>query len=438
AAETRRAIEAAARALQGWKTTPAKERAIVLRRWFDLIMAESAQLARILTLEQGKPLAEALAEIAYAASFVEWFAEEGKRLDGEVLQSPFSDRRLVVVKEPVGVCAAITPWNFPAAMITRKVAPALAAGCTIVLKPAEATPFTALALAALAERAGVPPGVFSIVTGQPRAIGEEMTSNPAVRKLSFTGSTAVGSMLMRACAGDIKKLSLELGGNAPFIVFEDADLDAAVAGAMQSKFRNAGQTCVCANRLLVHASVLDAFARKLVAAAATLRPGNGLEAGVSQGPLINEQAVCKVEAHVADALAQGGRLLLGGSRLAPDSPFFAPTVIDGAHPGMLLAREETFGPVAALFAFETEAQAIELANATQAGLAAYLYARDIGRVWRVAEALQSGMVGINTGLISNEVAPFGGVKQSGIGREGSRHGIDEYVVLKYLCFGGLD
>jgi succinate-semialdehyde dehydrogenase/glutarate-semialdehyde dehydrogenase len=437
ATETRRAIGAANAAWPAWRKKTAIERAAVLRRWHGLMLANVDDLALIMTSEQGKPLAEAKAEIGYAASFVEWFAEQGKRVDGDVLQSPWPDRRLVVVKEAIGVCAAITPWNFPAAMITRKVAPALAAGCPMVVKPAESTPLSALALAVLAERAGVPAGIFSVVTGEPQAIGAEMTSNATVRKLSFTGSTPVGRLLMQQSASTIKKLSLELGGNAPFIVFDDADLDAAVEGAIVAKYRNAGQTCVCANRIYVQDAVYDAFAAKLVSAVRKLRLGNGLEAGVVQGPLIDMNAVEKVEQHVADAVAKGARLLTGGKRHALGHSFFEPTVIADVTSDMRVATEETFGPLAPLFRFHTDEQVIAMANDTEFGLASYFYARDIGRVWRVAEALESGMVGINTGLISNEVAPFGGVKQSGLGREGASYGIDDYLVIKYLCLGGL-
>ncbi len=435
--ETRRAIDAAQAAWAGWRRRTARERSAILRRWNDLMLAHADDLAAIMTAEQGKPLAEAKGEIAYAASFIEWFAEEGKRVNGDTLQSPASDKRLLVVKEPIGVCAAITPWNFPAAMITRKAGPALAAGCTMVLKPAEGTPFSALALASLAEEAGVPPGVFSVLTGDARAIGGELTANPVVRKLSFTGSTEVGRLLMAQSAPSIKKLSLELGGNAPFIVFDDADLDAAVAGAMASKFRNAGQTCVCANRIYVQAGVYDAFADKLVAAVRALKVGPGTEPGVEQGPLIDAAALDKVEAHIADAVAQGGRVLTGGKRHALGGTFFEPTVVAGARPGMRVAREETFGPLAPLFRFETDAEVVQLANDTEFGLASYFFSRDIARIWRVAEALEYGMVGINTGLISNEVAPFGGVKQSGLGREGSSYGMDDYLAVKYLCMGGL-
>ncbi|SDM58779.1 succinate-semialdehyde dehydrogenase / glutarate-semialdehyde dehydrogenase [Janthinobacterium sp. OK676] len=437
AAETRRAIEAANAAWPAWRKKTAKERAAVLRRWHDLILENADDLALIMTTEQGKPLPEAKGEVQFGASFIEWFAEEGKRVAGETLQSPWPDRRLVVTKEPIGVCAAITPWNFPAAMITRKVGPALAAGCPMVLKPAEATPFSALALAVLAERAGVPAGVFSIVTGAPKDIGGEMTSNPIVRKLTFTGSTQVGRLLAEQCAPTIKKLSLELGGNAPFIVFDDADLDAAVEGAIASKYRNAGQTCVCANRLYVQDSVYDAFADKLVAAVAKLKVGNGIEAGVTQGPLIDAKAVAKVEEHVADALGKGGRLLAGGKRHALGNGFFEPTIIADVTNDMRVATEETFGPLAPLFRFKTDDEVIGLANNTEFGLAAYFYSRDIGRIWRVAEGLETGMVGVNTGLISNEIAPFGGVKQSGLGREGSTYGIEDYLVIKYICMGGI-
>lgn len=433
AAETRRAIDAANAAWPAWRKKTAKERAAILRKWHDLMIAHADDLALILTTEQGKPLAEAKGEIGYAASFLEWFAEEGKRVYGDTIPTPAADKRIVVTKEPVGVCAAITPWNFPAAMITRKVGPALAAGCPIVVKPAEATPFSALAMAVLAERAGVPAGVFSVVTGEPKAIGGELTSNPIVRKLSFTGSTPVGRLLMAQCAATVKKVSLELGGNAPFIVFDDADLDAAVEGAIASKYRNSGQTCVCTNRFYVHEKVYDAFAEKLTAAVAKLKVGPGTEAGVVQGPLINGAAVRKVEAHIADALDKGARATTGGQRHPLGHGFFEPTVLTGVTPDMKVAKEETFGPLAPLFRFSTEEEAIRYANDTEFGLAAYFYSRDIGRVWRVAEALEYGMVGINAGIISNEVAPFGGVKQSGLGREGSHYGIDDYVVIKYMC-----
>lgn len=436
--ETRRAIEAAEAAWRPWRSKTAGERGRILRKWSDLILENAEDLAMIMTVEQGKPLAEARGEIAYAASFIDWFAEEGKRVYGDTIPSPSPASRLVVVKEPIGVCAAITPWNFPAAMITRKVGPALAAGCTMVLKPAESTPFSALALVALAEQAGVPAGVFSVVTGSSRDIGAEMTTNPIVRKLTFTGSTEVGRLLMQQCAPTIKKLSLELGGNAPFIVFDDADLDAAVEGALISKYRNAGQTCVCANRLYVQSGVYDVFAEKLATRVRQIKVGDGREEGVRQGPLIDAKAVGKVEEHIADALSKGARIVAGGGRHALGGNFFEPTVMADVTQEMKVASEETFGPLAPLFRFEREAEVIAMANKTEFGLASYFYSRDIGRVWRVAEGLESGMVGINTGLISNEVAPFGGVKQSGLGREGSHYGIDDYVVIKYLCMGGLE
>ncbi len=437
AAETKRAIAAANEAWRGWRSKTCKDRSAILRRWNDLMLANADDLALIMTSEQGKPLAEAKGEIAYAASFIEWFAEEAKRISGDTLQSPWPDRRLLVVKEPIGVCAAITPWNFPSAMITRKVGPALAAGCPMIVKPAEATPYSALALAVLAERAGVPAGIFSVLTGSSRAIGAEMTSNPSVRKLTFTGSTEVGRVLMQQCAPTIKKLSLELGGNAPFIVFDDADLDAAVEGALISKYRNAGQTCVCANRIYVQEGVYDAFAEKLVAAVEQLKVGNGLDAGVTQGPMIDVKAVQKVEEHIIDATSKGGRILTGGKRHALGHSFFEPTVIADVTSDMRVAKEETFGPLAPLFRFQTEQEVLALANDTEFGLAGYFYSRDIGRVWRVAEGLECGMVGINSGLISNEIAPFGGVKQSGLGREGSKYGMDDYLVIKYLCMGGI-
>ena len=438
AAETRRAIAAAEAALPAWRSLLAKERSSILRRWHDLILEHADDLAMLMTREQGKPLAEARGEVTYAATFVEWFAEEGRRVYGDTIPATAHDRRLIVIRQPVGVCAAITPWNFPAAMITRKVAPALAAGCTVVVKPAEQTPFTALALMDLAVRAGFPPGVINVVTGDPAAIGGELTANPVVRKLSFTGSTEVGRLLMAQCAPTIKKLSLELGGNAPFIVFDDADLDAAVEGAMASKYRNTGQTCVCANRILVQSGIHDRFAERLAAAAADLKVGPGLNPGVNQGPLIDGQAVAKVERHIADALAKGARVLTGGQRHALGGTFFQPTVLAGVTPEMAVAREETFGPVAPLFRFDTEEEAIRMANDTEFGLAAYFFSRDVGRIFRVAEALEYGMVGINAGSISNEVAPFGGIKQSGLGREGSRYGIDEYLEMKYLCLAGID
>jgi succinate-semialdehyde dehydrogenase / glutarate-semialdehyde dehydrogenase len=437
AAETRRAIDAANAAWPAWRKTLAKERARILRKWNDLMLENADDLALIMTAEQGKPLPEARGEVTYAASFLEWFGEEAKRIEGDTLQSPWPDRRLVVTREPIGVCAAITPWNFPAAMITRKVGPALAAGCPIIVKPAELTPFSAFAMAVLAERAGVPKGVFSVITGDSKTIGLEMTSNPVVRKVSFTGSTQVGRILMQQSAPTIKKLSLELGGNAPFIVFDDADVDAAVEGAIASKYRNAGQTCVCANRLYVQDDIYDKFAEKLVAAVARLKVGNGQDSGVTQGPLIEEKAVVKVEQHIADALAKGARLLAGGKRHALGHSFFEPTVLVDVDSSMQVATEETFGPLAPLFRFKTEDEVIAMANATEFGLAAYFYSRDIGRVWRVAEALESGMVGVNTGLISNEIAPFGGVKQSGLGREGSKYAMDDYLVIKYICMGGI-
>lgn len=436
--ETKAAIEAANAAWPAWRGLLAKERAAILKRWRDLMMAAQDDLAVIMTAEQGKPLAEAKGEIAYAASFLEWFAEEGKRIYGDTVPHHLPGRRILVQKEPIGVSAAITPWNFPTAMIARKAAPALAAGCPMVIKPAEDTPLSALAMAALAERAGVPAGVLSVVTGNPVEIGAEMTANPVVRKLSFTGSTAVGKLLMRQSAGTMKKLSLELGGNAPFIVFDDADVDAAVAGAMASKYRNTGQTCVCANRLFVQDGIYDVFVEKLVAATSELKVGPGMDDGVQQGPLIREAAVAKVEAHIADAVSKGATIRLGGKRHALGGTFFEPTVIADATPDMLCAREETFGPLAPVFRFTDEADAVALANETEFGLAAYFYARDIGRVWRVAEALEYGIIGINEGIISTEVAPFGGMKESGVGREGSKYGIDEYLELKYLCLGGLE
>ncbi|HZV54936.1 MAG TPA: NADP-dependent succinate-semialdehyde dehydrogenase [Rhodocyclaceae bacterium] len=435
-AETRRAIDAANTAWPAWRALTGRQRAAILRDWFELILANADDLALIMTREQGKPLAEARGEIVYAASFVEWFAEEGKRVYGDIIPSPASDKRLVVLKQPIGICAAITPWNFPAAMITRKVAPALAAGCTVVIKPAEQTPLTALALADLAQRASFPPGVFNVVTGSITAapiIGGELTANPIVRKLSFTGSTEVGRLLMAQCAPTVKKISLELGGNAPFIVFDDADVDAAVEGAMASKYRNAGQTCVCANRLLVQEGIYETFATRLAEKVRSLKVGAGTENGVTQGPLIDAAAVTKVEAHVADAIAKGARVLTGGKRHSRGGTFFEPTVLADVTADMRCAREETFGPVAPLFRFRDEAEAIALANATEYGLAGYFYARDVSRVWRVAEALEYGIVGVNTGIISNEVAPFGGVKQSGIGREGSRYGIEDYLEIKYIC-----
>jgi succinate-semialdehyde dehydrogenase/glutarate-semialdehyde dehydrogenase len=436
--ETRAAIAAAAAAFPAWAARTAKDRATLLRRWHDLMLANADDLAVLMTAEQGKPLAEAKGEIVYAASFIEWFAEEGKRVYGDVIPGHQPDKRIFVLRQPVGVVAAITPWNFPAAMITRKAGPALAAGCTFVCKPAMQTPYSALAMAELAHRAGIPPGVFSVITGQATAIGGEMTSNPIVRKLTFTGSTQIGKKLMEQCAGTLKKLSLELGGNAPFIVFDDADLDAAVQGAIASKYRNTGQTCVCANRLLVQEGVYDAFVAKLVAAVQKLRVGDGLAGATEQGPLIDDKAVAKVEEHVADALARGGKVALGGKRHALGGTFFEPTILTHITPDMLVAREETFGPVAPIFAFKDERQAIRMANDTEFGLASYFYTRDLARSLRVAEALEYGIVGLNTGIISTEVAPFGGVKESGFGREGSKYGILDYTELKYLCIGGIE
>jgi succinate-semialdehyde dehydrogenase / glutarate-semialdehyde dehydrogenase len=437
AGETRRAIAAAARALPAWGARTAKDRAVILRRWFDLITQNEHDLAVLMTAEQGKPLAESKGEIAYAASFIEWFAEEGKRLYGDIIPGHQPDKRIMVLRQPVGVVAAITPWNFPAAMITRKAGPALAAGCTMVLKPATQTPFSALALGELALRAGIPPGVFNVITGSAAAIGGEMTSNPSVRKLTFTGSTEIGKKLMEQCAGTVKKLSLELGGNAPFIVFDDADLDAAVLGAIASKYRNTGQTCVCANRLLVQEGVYEEFARKLAEAVGKLRVGDGLKGATDQGPLIDANAVAKVEEHVADAVAKGAKILAGGKRHALGGTFFEPTILTGVTSQMTVAREETFGPVAPLFKFKTEAEAIAMANDTEFGLAAYVYTRDLARSWRVCEAIEYGIVGLNTGIISTEVAPFGGVKESGTGREGSKYGILDYTEIKYVCVGGV-
>jgi len=438
AADARRAIEAADCALPDWRKRTAAERGAILRRWFDLMMQHQEELAVLMTVEQGKPLAESRAEIAYAGSFFEWFGEEGKRAYGEVIPSPWPDKRITVLRQPVGVCAAITPWNFPAAMIARKAAAALAAGCTIVIKPSELTPLSALALAVLAQRAGVPDGVVSVVTGEAKAIGDEFCANPLVKKLSFTGSTAVGKLLMQQCAGTVKRLSLELGGNAPFIVFDDADIDAAVAGAIASKFRNAGQTCVCANRFLVQAGIYEDFVARLAAAAAQLKVGNGLDEGVQIGPLIDRRAMEKVQRHVDDAVAKGARVLLGGGVGATgEGNFFAPVVLADVAPDCLPMREETFGPVAPVLRFDSEEEAIRIANDTPAGLVAYFYTRDAARIWRVGEALAFGMVGINEGIVSTAVAPFGGIKESGFGREGSRHGLDDYLEIKYLCQGGL-
>lgn len=435
--ETHRAIQAANEAWPAWRELSAKQRAQILRKWFELTMEHADDLALIMTLEQGKPLPEAKGEIAYGAAYFEWYAEEGKRAYGDIIPALSKHQRVVITKEPIGVCAAITPWNFPSAMITRKAGPALAAGCPIVVKPATQTPFSALALAVLAEEAGVPAGIFSVLTGSATDIGTEMTSNPLVRKLSFTGSTEVGRLLMEQSASSIKKVSMELGGNAPFIVFEDADLDAAVEGAIVSKYRNAGQTCVCANRIYVHEKIYEAFSQKLAKAVAGLKVGNGLEEGVLQGPLIDMNAVEKVKEHIQDAVNKGARILAGGKPHALGHSFFEPTILTGVTKDMKVAKEETFGPLAPLFSFSSEADVIQMANDTEFGLAAYFYSRDIGRVWRVAEALEYGMVGINTGLLSNEAAPFGGVKQSGVGREGSYYGMDDYLVVKYMCMGGI-
>jgi len=437
AAETARAIEAARVAMISWRKQTAKQRAVILRRWFDLIMDNQNDLGKIMTLEQGKPLNEAKGEIAYSASFIEWFAEEGKRTYGDVIPTHKADARIIVTKEPIGVVAAITPWNFPTAMITRKCGPALAAGCGFVVRPASETPFSALALAVLAEEAGIPAGVFNVITGQPRPIGAELTSNPTVRKLTFTGSTAVGKLLMQQCAPTLKKVSLELGGNAPFIVFNDADLDAAVTGAIAGKYRNAGQTCVCVNRFIVQEGVYDAFIAKLAEKVAELKVGNGMDEGVTQGPMINQGAIDKVNAHIKDALSKGGELICGGDSHALGGTFFTPTIIGNATTHMKVATEETFGPLAPIFKFKDEEHAIALANDTEFGLAAYFYTRDIGRVWRVGEALEYGIVGINEGIISTEVAPFGGIKQSGIGREGSHYGIEDFLEIKYMLMGGL-
>jgi succinate-semialdehyde dehydrogenase/glutarate-semialdehyde dehydrogenase len=435
--ETRAAIEAANEAYPAWRAKTAKERASILRKWFDLMMENQEDLARMMTAEQGKPLKESMGEIVYAASFIEWFAEEGKRIYGDTIPQHAPGKRIVVTKEPIGVCAAITPWNFPAAMITRKCGPALAAGCTMVVKPATATPYSALALAELAERAGVPAGVFSVVTGSSGAIGGEMTSNPIVRKLTFTGSTEIGKLLMEQCAGTVKKTSMELGGNAPFIVFNDADLDEAVEGAMASKFRNTGQTCVCANRLLVQDGVYDEFSEKLAAAVEKMRVGDGLKGETEQGPMIDMAAVEKVEEHIQDAVAKGAKVISGGSRHDLGGTFFQPTVLAEVNTDMKVTKEETFGPVAPLYRFETEEQALAMANDTEFGLAAYFYSRDIGRIWRVMEGLEYGIVGVNEGIISTEVAPFGGMKESGTGREGSKYGIEDYLEIKYGLIGGI-
>jgi len=438
AEETRRAIDAAERAWPAWRAKTAKERAAILRKWFDLMMANQEDLAQILTAEQGKPLTESRGEIAYGASFIEWFAEEGKRAYGDVIPQHQPDKRVLVIKQPIGVCALITPWNFPNAMITRKAGPALAAGCTVVIKPAGQTPYSALAMAELAERAGVPKGVLNVITGDSKAIGGELCANPKVRKLSFTGSTETGRVLMRQCADTIKKLSLELGGNAPFIVFDDADLDAAVEGALASKYRNAGQTCVCANRLYVQDGVYDAFAARLTEKVKGFKVGAGTEPGVVIGPLIDENGVQKVEKHVADALGKGAKVVLGGKRHALGGLFFQPTVLTNVTPDMLVSFEETFGPVAPLIRFKTEEEVIRLANNTEFGLSGYFYSRDVGRIFRVAEAMETGIVGANVGIISTEIAPFGGVKQSGLGREGSKYGLEEYLEVKYILVGGID
>jgi succinate-semialdehyde dehydrogenase/glutarate-semialdehyde dehydrogenase len=438
AAETARAIEAANAAWPAWRAKTAKERAACLRKWHDLMMASQEDLAILMTVEQGKPLAESRGEIAYGASFIEWFAEEAKRVYGDTIPAPAADRRIVVIKQPIGVCAAVTPWNFPNAMITRKAGPALAAGCTMVIKPASATPYSALALCELAERAGIPKGVLSVVTGASGPIGMELTTNPLVRKFTFTGSTEIGKQLMRQCASTVKKVSLELGGNAPFIVFDDADLDSAVEGAMASKYRNTGQTCVCANRLFVQDGVYEAFAKKFADKVGQMKVGNGLEEGVVQGPLIDMKAVEKVEEHISDALSKGARVVIGGKRHEKGGQYFQPTVLADVTTAMKVTREETFGPVAPLYHFKTEEELLRLANDTEFGLAAYFYSRDIGRVWRVAEGLESGIIGINVGIISTEVAPFGGVKESGIGREGSKYGIEEFLEVKYLCMGDIN
>lgn len=436
--DVRKAIKLAEEAWITWREYSAKERSVLLRKWFDLMIDHQDDLALLMTTEQGKPLAEARGEVLYAASFIEWFAEEAKRVYGDVIPHSARGKRIMVLRQPIGVTAAITPWNFPAAMITRKCAPALAAGCPMIVKPADQTPLTALALAELAARAGIPKGVFNVVTGEAAVIGPELTSNPIIRKLSFTGSTAVGKLLMAQCASTVKKLSLELGGNAPFIVFDDADLDAAVQGAMLSKYRNSGQTCVCANRFLIQAGIYDQFAERLAQEAAKLKVGQGTDADVQQGPLIDERALAKVESHIADALGKGATVVVGGARHALGGTFYQPTVLTGVTEEMVVTAEETFGPVAPLIHFETEAEALAIANNTRSGLAAYLYSRDMARIWRVSEGLEYGIVGVNEGIISTEVAPFGGVKESGLGREGSRYGINEYLEMKYICLGGID
>lgn len=437
-AEAAKAIADANAAWPAWRKKTAKERATILKKWFDLMIANADDLALIMTSEQGKPLAEAKGEIMYAASFIEWFAEEGKRIYGDTIPTHAGDKRIMVTKEPIGVCVAITPWNFPSAMITRKAGPALAAGCPMIVRPADLTPFSALALAELAQRAGIPGGVFQVITGRSTLIGAEFTTNPTVRKLSFTGSTEVGRKLIEQCAPTVKNVSMELGGNAPFIVFNDADLDAAVEGAIASKYRNAGQTCVCANRLYVQSGVYDAFAQKLADAVGQLHVGNGVDAGVTTGPMIDEKAVEKVEEHIADAVAKGASIKMGGKRHSLGHSFFEPTILTNVTQDMAVAKEETFGPLAPLFKFDTEEEVLGYANDTEFGLASYFYSRDIGRIFRVSEALEYGMVGVNTGLISNEIAPFGGVKQSGLGREGSKYGIEDYLVIKYTCLAGLD
>ncbi len=437
AAETRRAIEAANDAYPDWRARTGKERAAILRKWYELVMENQEDLAVLMTTEQGKPLAESMGEIVYGASFIEWFAEEAKRIYGDTIPPHQHDKRIVVIKEPVGVVASITPWNFPNAMITRKCAPALAAGCTVVAKPATQTPYSAFALAELAERAGIPKGVLNIVSGASSEIGGEMTSNPIVRKLSFTGSTEIGKLLMEQCAGTVKKMSMELGGNAPFIVFDDADIDSAIVGAMQSKYRNAGQTCVCANRIFAQDGIYDRFTGKLAEASAALKVGNGLEEGISTGPLIDIKAVEKVESHIQDAVAKGARVVVGGGRHSNGGNFFEPTVLADVTPEMIVSKEETFGPLAPVYRFETDEDVVKMANDTEFGLAAYFYTRDVGRVWKVAEQLEYGIVGINSGIISTEIAPFGGMKESGIGREGSKYGIDEFVEVKYLCMGDI-
>ena len=438
AAETRRAIEAAEIAMVSWRQLPAKQRAQIMRRWFELIMENQEDLAQIMTLEQGKTVAESRGEVAYGASYIEWYAEQAKRVDGDVIPAPSSDKRIVCIKQPVGVCASITPWNFPNAMITRKAAPALAAGCTIVIKPASETPLSALALAELAHQAGIPPGVLNVLAGSSADIGGELTSNPTVRKLSFTGSTPVGKMLEAQCVPTLKKTSMELGGNAPFIVFDDADIDSAVKGALISKYRNSGQTCVCSNRILVQADIAEEFTAKLIAATEALKLGNGLDDGVDLGPLVNAKAVTDVHKLVQESVAAGAKVALGGAPSDLGECFYQPTILTGIRPDMPVFRNEIFGPVAPIVTFETEAEAIELANDTEFGLASYFYTRDIGRVWRVAEALEYGIVGINEGIISNEMAPFGGIKESGSGREGSKYGIDDYLEIKYMLMGGLD